>query len=62
MAEGLVRRLVAEPSPALTTKLELFLSRPWFSPSAMLVNRQLVYVPLVGIFKPISLFQFKWHA
>ena len=57
MAEWLGRRSrnpeVAGLSPALTTKLELFLSGHWFNSSVMLVNNQQVCLPPVGIFKPV---------
>jgi len=44
----------------------LFLARPQFNASVMLVNSQLVYLLPAGIFKPIMFicnicfFQFKW--
>ena len=41
---------IADPSPALTTKLELFLSRPYFSSLSRLANSQLLCLLLVGIF------------
>ena len=37
-------------SPALTTQLELFTDRPQTNSSVMPVNRQLFYLPPVGIF------------
>ena len=40
-------------SPALTTKLGLFLGGPQFNSSVMLVNSQLVCLSPVGIFKPV---------
>ena len=55
-------------SPALTTRMELFLGRPLFNSSVMLVNSQLVCLLPVGIFKPImficsiSFIQVKWHG
>ena len=55
VAEWLGRRTwnpeVAGSSPALTTKLELFLGGPQFNSSVMFVNSQLVCLPPVGIFK-----------
>ena len=57
-----------ELSPALTTKLKLFLGGPQFNSSVMLVNSQLVCLPPVGIFKPvmfiwnICFLQFEWHV
>lgn len=45
----------------------LFLSRPQFSPSVMLLNSQLVWKPPIVIFRPdmfsshLRLFRFKWH-
>ena len=54
VAEWLGRRIwnpvVTGSSPALTTKLELFLGRPWFNSSVMLVNSKLVCLLPVGIF------------
>ena len=41
---------VAGLSPALTTQLELFTDRPQTNSSVMPVNRQLFYLPPVGIF------------
>ena len=38
---------VAGSSPALTTKLELFLGRPWFNSSVMLVNSQLGFLTVL---------------
>ena len=53
MTEWLGRRTcnpkVAGPSPSLTTKLELFLGRPQFNSSVILVNSQLVRLPSVEI-------------
>ena len=37
---------VAGSSLALTTKLELFIGRPSFNPAVMLVNNQLVCLPV----------------
>ena len=72
VAEWLGRRTwnpeVAGSSPALTTKLELFLGGPQFNSSVILVNSQLACLPPVGIFKPvmfiwnICFLQFEWHA
>ena len=57
MAKWLGRRTlnpeVAGSSPALTTKLELFLGGPQFNSSVMFVNSQLVCLLPVGIFKPV---------
>ena len=72
MTEWLGRRTwnpeVAGSSPALTTKLELFLGGPQFNSSVMFVNSQLVCLPPVGIFKPVMFIwnicfpQFEWYA
>ena len=54
--------------PLWSISLVLFLSKPKFNPSVILVNSQLLCLPSVGIFKPIMFsrwicrFQFKWHA
>ena len=44
---------VAGLSPALTTKLKLFLGRPWLDFPVVLVNSQLVCLPPVKTFKPV---------
>ena len=49
---------VVGSSPALTTKLELFLGRSWFNSSFMLVNNQLICLPPVGIFKRIMFIRY----
>ena len=46
---------VAGSSSALTIKLELFLGRPYFYSTFMLVNSQLICLRQVGIFKPIMI-------
>ena len=46
---------VAGSSPALTTKLQLFLDRPEFNFSVMLVNSQLVCLTPVWIFNQVML-------
>ena len=40
-------------SPALTTKLELFVGGPLFNSSVMLVKSQLACLPPVGIFSQV---------
>ena len=55
VAEWLGRRRLRVKFP-VTTKLELFLARPKFNSSVILVNGQLVCLPPFGIFKPINPF------
>jgi len=52
---GVVRALdLKSGGHGLNTNLDLLLSRPQFNSSVMLVNSQLVCLPPVGIFKPIT--------
>ena len=44
------KQKVAGLSPALSTKLELFLGRRWFNSSVTLVNSHLLCFPPVGFF------------